>query len=241
MPAQQAAFPMHAATVQRVATAEAHVRDRPWAFAEQTAAAIDAHWQRRTAEQPKLFNGDVLMVEAWSVTQGRFHATCFQTDFKSFLYWREHDAPDRTVFDFCPTGALHSAEGWLILGRASPAMSNAGQIYPFCGSLHAGDDRCGSIDLDGAMLREIEEETGLAFGRADLGEALLIDTGPVITLLRPIADARPALEIVRGIEQFLAQSPEPELSGAVIVEGVQDIDEALMPPFVSAYIRHAFR
>jgi 8-oxo-dGTP pyrophosphatase MutT (NUDIX family) len=232
--------PTRDATVAPITSAAADVGPRTWAFADAQADAIEAHWQRRTRERPKLFNGEVLLLDTWSLADGHFRGTCFRADFKSYLYWRDHEAPDRTMRDLCVTAALHSQEGWLILGRSAPGMSNAGAVYPFCGTLHPDDDTGAGIDLEGAMLREIEEETGLALARADLGPLLLIDAWPKITLLRPITVPRPALDIVRDIERFLQASAEPELSATVVVRGVPDIDAAVMPRFITAYIEHVF-
>jgi 8-oxo-dGTP pyrophosphatase MutT (NUDIX family) len=228
------------AIVAPLASAAAHIGPRTWAFAGQHAGAIDAHWRRRCRAQPKLFNGDVLLLDTWSLAGGHFCGSCVKSDFKSYLYWREHGAPDATVRDLCVTAALHSQEGWLILGRSAPDMSNAGAVYPFCGTLHPDDDTGGGIDLEGAMLREVEEETGLVLARGDLGPLLLVDTPPKLSLMRPITVPRPAQALVGDIDRFLQASAAPELSGTVIVKGVQDIDAAQMPPFVKAYIEHAF-
>jgi hypothetical protein len=87
---------------------------RPWSFAHNNLAEIDAHWQRRTAEQPRLYNGCVLMLDSWSLSNGRFAGECVATNYKNFLYWRERKEPTRDAADFFPAAGLHSREGWLI-------------------------------------------------------------------------------------------------------------------------------
>jgi 8-oxo-dGTP pyrophosphatase MutT (NUDIX family) len=222
-----------------LASADARLTRRSWGFASVQIGAIDAYWDRRTAEQPRLFNGAVLILDRWIVRHGHFSGECITTDFKSFLYWREHDAPDHEVFDFFATGALHTSEGWLILGRAGAAMSNAGKVYPPSGSLHA--DQFGHIDLDESIVREIREETGIEVTRAQLGSMLLIEACPQIVIVRPIKTGRPSAEIVAKIEGYLRSNPSSELSNVVVVRGLADIQAGVMPPFTIAYIEHAFQ
>jgi 8-oxo-dGTP pyrophosphatase MutT (NUDIX family) len=220
--------------------AEVSLSDRNWQFSQKGAVEIEAYWQRRTTEQPKLFNGDILLLDSWSLLEGGFHGECLTTDYKSFLYWREHDKPDCTVTDFFPAAALHSQEGWLILGRMGPDHSSAGLIYPPCGSLHPDDIVEGKIDLDGNILREIKEETGLTLPRTELRPPILIFDGSRLAYMRPIKLERSATEIVNEIESYLARAIEPELSEIIIVKGRADIVEAVMPSFTVAYIEHAF-
>ena len=73
-----------------VTEAEISLSDHCWSFVQVHATQIEAHWHRRTAEQPTLFNGDILLLHNWSCVDGRFHGQCLITEFKSFLYWRDH-------------------------------------------------------------------------------------------------------------------------------------------------------
>jgi hypothetical protein len=214
--------------------------NRLWNFAAQRASAIQAHWEQRKLHRPELFDGDILLLYEWSLRDGCFRGQCLQTDFKSFLYWRDHNTADPTVFDFFPAGALHSQEGWLILGRSGPTMSNPCCVYPPCGSLQPSDCRDELIDLDGAILREINEETGLSFSAADLGPALLIGAAPQIVIVRPILIRRSARQIVEEIESFLRINEKPEISETIVVRSRSDIDSQFMPPFTTAYIEHAY-
>jgi hypothetical protein len=223
-----------------IVRAELCVSEPGWDFARTHAAEIDAYWGQRKAEQPKLFNGEVLMLHTWSLADGCFRGECLTTDFKNLLYWRENGAPEAGVLDFFGAPALHSREGWLIVGRMGPDHSSAGSIYFPCGTLHPSDVAGQAIDLDGGILRELDEETGLAFSAKELGAPLLIFDSHRLAFIRPIHSARPAAEIVRDIETHLARTPEPELSGVVVVKSRDDIDAAHMPPFVVAYIESAF-
>ena len=222
-----------------ISGADIRYEPRPWPFAEAHAAEIEAHWRRRRAEQPRLFNGGVLLLGAWSLAGGRISGACFATDFKSFLYWRETGAPDRSVADFFAAAALHSREGWLIVGRMGAHTANRGRAYPPCGSLHPDDIRDGRIDLDGSLLREVAEETGLRLDIRDFAAPVLVRDGARLVYMRPIVLDRPAAEIVSEAERFLREQDEPELAEILVVKGPEDI-EPTMPGFAAAYIRHAF-
>jgi hypothetical protein len=219
--------------------AELRLSNRNWHFSRQHSVEIDEHWRRRTAEQPRLFNGDILLLDRWYLLEGCLHGEFLTTDFKSFLYWREHDSPDRTVTDFFGAAALHSQEGWLIVGRMGAHHSNPGLIYPPCGSLHTDDVEGGKIDLDGNILREVKEETGLVLSRTELRPPILISDGAQLAYLRPIMLGRNATQIIKEIENYLSRSFEPELSEILIVKGPEDIIEDAMPSFIAAYIEHA--
>ena len=193
-----------------IVRAELRLSEPGWEFARTHAAEIDAHWRRRSAEQPKLFNGDVLMLHKWSLADGCFRGECLTADFKSLLYWRENEAPDDAVLDFFGAPALHSREGWLIVGRMGPDHSSAGAIYFPCGTLHPSDVVGQSIDLDGGILRELNEETGLTFSPVELDAPLLIFDSHRLAFIRPIHSTRAAAEIIHDIERHLARTPEPQ-------------------------------
>ena len=219
--------------------ADVSLSDRNWPFAQSHAPAIGTHWRRRTRENPKLFNGEVLLLDSWSLTGATFRGTCLITDYASFLYWREHDTLDRSVTNLFAAAALHSLEGWLIVGRMGPHHSSAGLVHPPCGSLQPEDIRQGTVDLDGNIVREIEEETGLAILPAQMSAPILIFDGFRLAYMRPVRLPWPAGTIVDDIENHLAATPEPELAEILVVRNRADIDAA-MPSFAVAYITHAF-
>jgi hypothetical protein len=226
-----------------VAISEAEVRlvARTWNFPQDNAVAIDAYWHLRSAQQPKLFNGDILLLDGWSLSEGTFQGTCLTTDYKSFLYWREHNAPDRGVINFFAAAVLHSREGWLVLAQMGPDHSSSGLIFPPCGSLHTEDVKEGRVDLDANILREIKEETGFVLSKEDLKQPFLILDGTRLAYMRLIELPWSAAEIVHRIEGYLAAEKEPEISKIHVVKGREDIIESAMPTFTVSYIEHAFR
>jgi 8-oxo-dGTP pyrophosphatase MutT (NUDIX family) len=230
---------MNDTQVMPIERAEVYLSGRNWPFPQAHALEIDRHWQRRTAENPKLFNGHALLLDSWSLSAGKFQGTCLVTDYRSFLYWREHDAPDRSVANFFAAAVLHSWEDWLIVARMGPHHSSAGLIFPPCGSLHTDDIDAGRIDLDGNILREIKEETGIELSLADLEERLLIRDRAKLAYVRVVRLPKPASKIVKQIENYLAAATDPELSEILVVKGRADIIEPAMPAFAVAYIKHA--
>ena len=50
--------------IRKVAELDLKFRPRAWAFAEERADDILAHWRRRKAERPALFDGRVLALRA---------------------------------------------------------------------------------------------------------------------------------------------------------------------------------
>ena len=55
--------------------ARLHLCDGVWNFAQENVLAIKAHWSRRTEEQPKLYDGDVLILTSWTLSGTHFFGT----------------------------------------------------------------------------------------------------------------------------------------------------------------------
>src|SRR6185437_4616231 len=66
---------------------------QPWAFETDSAAEIEAHWQKRLAGNPHLFNGRVLLMRGTEILEAggsrRLQGTCFSVSFKSFVAWKD--------------------------------------------------------------------------------------------------------------------------------------------------------
>ena len=157
-----------------------------------------------------------------------------------FLYWRECKKPNPDKPNFFPAAALHSQEGWLILGQMASHTTHSGYIYPPCGGLHPDDVIDVTVDLDGCMIREVQEETGVLLSRAQFGDPMLVFDKRRIVYLRPTIIPEPAVDIANRIKQFLETQQEPELAAVYLVKSAADIISGKMPPFVVAYIEHRF-
>src|SRR3954467_11586886 len=88
-----------------------------WRFAVERRGDIDAHFAARKAERPKLWNGRVLLSRNPVFTAERFSAEYFETDFASFLAWRDWGFIDGSVFNGPGMGALRGTDGAFVLGE----------------------------------------------------------------------------------------------------------------------------
>jgi hypothetical protein len=209
-----------------------------WPLTRDNREEIDRYWQYRISRQPRLFNGEMCLLKSWSIESGILVGKCFNTDYKTFLWWREHDRPHRNVFDFFGAAALHTQENWLILGRMADQTASKGWMYPPCGSPIPTDFVDGKLDIDGSLMRETLEETGIELSRPQLGSALLLTDEARIVYVRPVRLDIPASTLMTDINRFIANQAEPELARVEILAGQVDIPEKGVPGFVSIYVRH---
>jgi 8-oxo-dGTP pyrophosphatase MutT (NUDIX family) len=207
-----------------------------WPFALERRAGIDAHFALQQAEKPQLWNGRVLLGRNPVFGGDRFSADYFETDFASFLAWRDWGFPDRTVFNGFGMGALRGNDGAFVLGEMAGHTANAGRIYFPSGTPDLDDLREGIVDIAGSVAREVEEETGLTAAdyRADEHWDCVV-SGAAIAIIR-ILNVDMTGEALRAkIEANLATHTSPELSAIHLVRGPSDFTPA-MPRFVTAFI-----
>ena len=212
--------------------------DRPWPWAEANQDAIAAHWSRLVAEQPALFNGEVLVLRQGGVEAGVYRGTYSRTRYAAFLYARDVGYPDTTTRNAFAMGALRSRDGAFLLGIMGSHTANRGRIYFPAGTPDLSDVVDGRVDLAGSVARELHEETGLDPADLVFGDPwTVIDHFPRVALIRPVGIDLSAAEAKRLIEANLAAQEEPELSGIHIVASEADLDEDRMPEFMCAYLR----
>ena len=87
-----------------------------WDFAQARAEEIAAHWRRRSAEQPNLFNGRVLMLTRHAVEGRTLRGEFIETDFADFLAWREFGFPASNACNGFSMAALRGSDGAFLLG-----------------------------------------------------------------------------------------------------------------------------
>jgi hypothetical protein len=222
--------------IHRVTTLDLKVRQRAWAFAQEQRNEIDAHFASVREQKPEIWNGRVLIGCNPRLSSDRFAAEYFETDFASFLAWRDWGFPDRTVFNGFGMGALLSSDGAFVLGEMGAHTANAGRIYFPAGTPDPDDVRDGMLDIAGSVVREIEEETGLT--QADYtmdAQWHCVPAGARIALIRILRADMPAKALRARIEQALSGQKRPELAAVHLVRGNQDLSPA-MPPFVRAFL-----
>jgi 8-oxo-dGTP pyrophosphatase MutT (NUDIX family) len=209
-----------------------------WQFATARRAEIDAHFDAARAAKPQLWNGRVLLGRHPRFDDGTFSAEYFETDFASFMSWRDWGFPDASVFNGFGMGVLRAADGALVLAEMGAHTANAGKVYFPGGTPDPDDIRDGRLDIEASIVREIEEETGLTpsdYRAADHCHCVV--TGTLIAVLRVLEVDVPGELLRDRIEANLAQQATPELAGIRLVRSRADYT-ATMPRFVKAYIDH---
>jgi 8-oxo-dGTP pyrophosphatase MutT (NUDIX family) len=211
-----------------------------WEFETAHRARIDAHFAKLRESKPQLWNGRVLLCRRPRVENGVFRADYFETDFASFMAWRDWGFPDTDVFNGFGAGALCSADGAFILGEMAAHTANAGRIYFPAGTPEPADIVAGKLDMQASIVREMEEETGVApsFYRIEAGWTV-VQTGQLLAFFRRLSAHRAARELVPQIETFLRSCAHPELSRVIAVRSVGDFQPEIRE-FVQAYLTDAF-
>ena len=222
--------------IHRVTSLDLPVHAWSWPFAEQRRADIDAHFAFQRREKPAMWNGRVLLGRNPVFSGERFSAGYFETDFASFLAWRDWGFPDQGVFNGFGMGALRSSDGAFVLGEMGQHTANAGRIYFPSGTPDLDDVRDGRLDIPGSVARELEEETGLtpADYRGD-PHWHCVFTGPAVAMIRILRVDMQGEALRAHIEGNLALQQSPELSAIHLVRGTGDLTAA-MPRFVTAFI-----
>jgi 8-oxo-dGTP pyrophosphatase MutT (NUDIX family) len=209
---------------------------RPWPFALERRAEIDAYFARLQQEKPALWNGRVLMMYQHTFTGAVLDGAFLESDFASLLAWHAFAYPDPAIKVCFPMSALCAADGAFVLGLMAPHTANGGQLYFPTGTPDLDDVRGDTVDFDGSLLRELAEETGLTSADVAVApgwHAML--AGPRMALIKLLQAPEPAEALRARILAHLAREREPELADMVIIRGRADLDPR-MPPFVTAYL-----
>lgn len=211
----------------------------PWAFAVERRAEIDAHFETLRRAKP-LWNGRVLLLHSGEIADGALTGAYLETDFASFIAWRDWGFPDKTMRNCFPMAALRAADGAFLLGVMAEHTAGAGHVYFPAGTPDPNDVVGDTVDLAGGVMRELTEETGLT--AADVAPErgwTATPLGPRIALMKLMQSPQNAEPLRARILEFLAAQREPELSDIRIARGVADLDP-MMPPYVAAFLKSRF-
>jgi 8-oxo-dGTP pyrophosphatase MutT (NUDIX family) len=222
--------------IHRVTALDLKVRSFAWPFAAERRGEIDAHFAEKQRDKPDLWNGRVLLGRNTLRSEERLAAEYFETDFASFLAWRDWGFPDAGVFNGFGMGALQTSDGAFLLGEMADHTSNAGRIYFPAGTPDPDDVRDGVLDIAGSIKREIAEETGLS--EADYAMDMhwtCVFTGPSIAMIRILRVDMTGEVLQARIEANLAREKKPELRAVHLVRTRADLVPA-MPRFVTAFL-----
>lgn len=211
---------------------------RPWPYADVHRAEMAAHFAARKRANPALWNGRVLVAYEHGVTDGVCRGAFLETDYASFMSWRDWGRPAAAAIDCFGAAALQAADGAYLLGVMAPHTANAGQIYFPCGTPDRGDIVDGRVDLEHSALRELKEETGLTADElyAEPG-CFVVFSGPMVMHAKLLRAREPAAALRDRILRHLASQRRPELCDIRIVRGPADLDPRI-PPFIGAFLSH---
>lgn len=224
--------------VVRLNRVELFVHPKKWLWAEINKTAIDEHFVRVRACNPDrdLWDGKILLLDRFELTNGIFRGDIFTTNYASFLCWRDQGAPDKSVASCVGMGALVSADGAYILGIMSKHTAQPGSIYFPAGLPDPRDVRTdGSLDILGSALRELEEETGLArTSVTPSGPWHAVLAGPFITFAIMLRSPDSADDIRLHIHSHILKKARPELAGVFILRNASEFLPQ-MPAFLTTY------
>jgi hypothetical protein len=225
--------------VLRIETLDLSVGAFDWAFAHDRRADIDAHFEAMRRDKPGLWNGRVLLMHRYEIDGACLRGRYFETDFASFMAWRDFGFLDPGIHNCFALGALQGSDGGYVMGVMGRGTANAGKIYFPGGTPDPSDVTADRLDLEASVRREVQEETGLA------PEAFVIDpgwhcvqAGPLIGLLKPMRANETAERLQERIRAHIAREANPELADAFVARGPADIDP-MMPGFIQTFLRNA--
>ena len=213
---------------------------KPWAFAAERRAEIDAWFAAQQREKPALWNGRVLLLHEHAWRTAFSAARYLETDYASFAAWRHWGRPAAAVYDCFGAAAIVAADGAFLLGVMGPHTANAGRIYFPCGTPDPDDIVDGTVDLDFSVRRELKEETGLDVAEftAEPGWTTVFDTS-LIAHIKVLRSGESAEALRARMLAHLARERQPELADIRIVRSAADFDPA-MPRFVTAFLAQRF-
>ena len=207
-----------------------------WLFAHEHRNKIDAHFAEARRAKPEMFNGQILMARDPVFAGDTFSARYFQTDFASFLAWRDWGFPDASVFNGFGMGALRTSDGAFVLGEMGQHTANAGKIYFPAGTPDLNDLRGDTVDIPGSVTRETEEEVGLMpddYCAADQWD--IVQAGSLTAMIRMLDLAVSGDAVRARIEANLATQDDRELSAIHLVRSPSDFTET-MPAYIRAFL-----
>ncbi|MGE0749593.1 MAG: NUDIX hydrolase [Variibacter sp.] len=214
---------------------------RAWPFSEKRRQEIDDYFAARQRDNPALWNGRVLAMHTFGIHGDTLCGAYLETDFASFLAWRDWDFPDAHMRNCFGMAALLSRDGAFLLGVMGPHTANPGRAYFPAGTPDLSDIVGDRVDIEGNIRRELMEETGLDMHalRAEPDWHVVL-AGPRIALMKVLQAPDDAATLRARMLAHIAADREPELSDIRIVREPRDLDAAV-PSHMTAFLRSAWR
>ena len=224
-----------------VARLDLRFEPAPWRFADERRHEIDTHFAKLRVERPEMWNGRVLLMRRGEIAGDVLTGAYLETDFASFIAWRDWGFPDKAVRNCFAVAALRSSDGAFLLGVMGNHTATAGQVYFAAGTPDPNDIVGEIVDLERGVMRELTEETGLGLADVDPQDGWhATPLGQRLALMKIVQAREDAETLRKRILAFIAGEPEPELAGVHVVRGVNDLLPK-MPPYVAAFLSDQLR
>jgi 8-oxo-dGTP pyrophosphatase MutT (NUDIX family) len=214
-----------------------HFSPLPWPFAAQRCTEIDNYFMHLRRGKPELWNGRVLLLRDFEVSNATLQGTLFETDYASFIAWRDWGCPDQEVRACFAMGALLSSDGAFLLGVMNTHTDGAGEICFPAGMPEPRDIFFDHVDFDGNVRREIAEETGLSLDGITADQWLVVLAEQRVALIKVFRFQELATQMRANILYHLKSETLPELSDVHIVRNRSDFKPRMLP-FVRAFLLH---
>lgn len=214
---------------------------KPWPYAVERRAEIDAYFTDLQRQNPAIWNGRVLLMHHQVLSEGVLRGDYLETDYASFAFWCHLDKPPAAkVHDCFGSAAILTADNAFLLGTMAPHTFNAGHIYFPGGTPDPSDIVDGKVDLEFSVRRELKEETGLdpAEFAPEPGWTAVIDGG-LIVMVKVFRSAQNAEALRARILDQLARQKQPEFSAIHIVRSPADFQPKMLA-FVTAFLKQRF-
>ena len=213
---------------------------KPWRFAEQCRAEIDAHFATARRVKPQLWNGRVLVLRDYEIAGGALRGAFFEADYASFHAWIAWGRPAADAVDCFGTAVVRSSDGAFLLAQMAAHTANAGRIYFPCGTPDPADIRNGKVDLDHSIRRELLEETGLDVAELEADPGWIVVEEQARLVAYRTMRAQESGEVLRQkVEDYLARQDDSELAAVRLVRNATDLVPA-MPDYVQVFLRHVW-
>jgi 8-oxo-dGTP pyrophosphatase MutT (NUDIX family) len=189
-----------------------------WPWAEANAGAIRRHWSAAVASNPALYDGRVLIAVRAEMRDGVLCSDHTEIPFSALHYWRSLSFPDADAFNLFGAAVVVTADRGVLLGRMGPGTANASFVYFPAGTPDRDDIVGDRLDVEGSILRELREETGL--GADDLiasGERWAVRDAGILCCARRYDTPLTASEVEARVAAHIAADPHHELDLAIVV------------------------
>lgn len=221
-------------------TCELQVTDEPWEWAADNAPAVKRFWNKALVDKPSLFNGQVLVMGEHNVAGGCLIGTVHKTDYASFLYYKNKGLPEaagvRNVFG---CAVVRSVEGHLLFGRMAPYTASSGRVYPMAGTPDLEDVKDGKLDIEGSIVRELQEEAGLTATDAIRQPGyLLIENAGMSALCAVLDFDASSRDLKLRMMRHIDMQDEPELDDIVVFRRAAFHVHHRMPGFARMLVQN---